>query len=407
MEFGFLSTLQPHNAEKSSSGNPAMPEKSRPDRPETSDRITSSASRIVDAGLNRLSEALRAVEDVCRFHWNQSRFAGELKEMRHAVLTLFLGDGSRRTELLVHRDIEGDAGRDIPSPHFVDETAASPSGDALTLLSIRNLQRAKESLRSLEEITRSLGDHESNRERVKAVETWRYRLYSLEKGLLQLTRPSHTRSERLQAARLYLLWTRSMAGDEAYDVLEAALEVGVDIVQLREKDPNDRDLLEAGRELRARTAAHGALLIVNDRPDIARLVDADGVHVGQDDLPIHEVRQVLSHDFLVGVSTHSEPQLRRALREGADYVGIGPVFPTETKDAGPTLGADSFGRLAGEVKTPVFAIGGIHNDNIATLVAAGAHRIAVSSAILRAGSVEDVQEATQRLREALPPPEAD
>ena len=242
----------------------------------------------MDAGLNRLSEALRAVEDVCRFHWNQSRFAGELKEMRHAVLTLFLGDGSRRTELLVHRDIEGDTGRNIPSPRFVDETAASPSGEALTLLSIRNLQRAKESLRSL-----------------------------------------------------------------------------------------------------------------------ARLVDADGVHVGQDDLPIHEVRQVLSHDFLVGVSTHSEPQLRRALREGADYVGVGPVFPTETKDAGPTLGVDSFGRLAGEVKTPVFAIGGIHEDNVATLVVAGAHRIAVSSAILRAGSVKDVREATQRLREALPPREAD
>ena len=172
---------------------------------------------------------------------------------------------------------------------------------------------------------------------------------------------------------------------------------------MREKDMEDREALARGRELRARTAAHGALLIVNDRADLARLVEADGVHVGQDDLPVHEVRRILGEGPLVGVSTHSESQLRGAIREAADYVGIGPVFPTTTKDAGPSLGVEALAHLVRDVvgSLPRFAIGGIRPDNIGEVARAGARAVAVCGTILSVQTAREAEKVARALRETL------
>jgi thiamine-phosphate pyrophosphorylase len=161
---------------------------------------------------------------------------------------------------------------------------------------------------------------------------------------------------------------------------------GVDIVQLREKDLSDRQLLERARQVRRWTREAGVLFFMNDRPDIARLAEADGVHLGQDDLPVSAARRVLGPDALIGVSTHSLPQLRQAVLDGASYVGVGPAFHSATKDFPELAGLDYVRDALAATSLPAFAIGGINATNVDQVVAAGGRRVAVSQAILHAES---------------------
>jgi thiamine-phosphate pyrophosphorylase len=328
--------------------------------------------RILDANLNRAAEAFRVVEDACRFHWSLPGFAAELKEMRHRILAVVGEEGGRREGLFACRDIEGDVGRTTPSP--------SDSGD-VAAMAFRNLERAKEAVRTLEEASRI----ESPRAAVELQEI-RYRLYALEKGLGFLP-PEGGAQLRLKEARVYLLATESLSHRPLGETVEEAIRAGVDVVQLREKALPDRELLRLSRVLREITARHGALFIVNDRPDLALLVHADGVHLGQDDLPFGEVRSVVGDEVLIGVSTHSLAQARTAERQGADYIGVGPLFPTRTKDAGPLLGPEGLEEVLAQVKVPAFAIGGINTENVSAVSEKGGRRIAVSSAILGASDV--------------------
>lgn len=161
--------------------------------------------------------------------------------------------------------------------------------------------------------------------------------------------------------------------------VEAALAGGVDIVQLRDKHASDAELVEAGRRFRRLTRAAGALLVVNDRPDLAVACDADGVHVGQEDLPVAEARAVVGPERLVGLSTHSPEQIRAAA--GADYLGVGPVFATPTKPGREPVGLELVREAARVAQVPWFAIGGIDLRTVSQVVAAGATRIAVVRAI--------------------------
>jgi thiamine-phosphate pyrophosphorylase len=141
--------------------------------------------------------------------------------------------------------------------------------------------------------------------------------------------------------------------------------------------------------------------VVNDRVDLAQSLHADGVHLGQDDLPVGEARRLAGEGIAIGVSTHSVEQARKACREGADYIGIGPIFPTSTKVVGPALGIDGFRAILREANVPAFAVGGITPANIEDLATAGARRAAVSSAILTAGSRVEAREAARAIIEAL------
>lgn len=179
----------------------------------------------------------------------------------------------------------------------------------------------------------------------------------------------------LEDARLYLI-TGIPADPER--LLAAAFAGGVDVVQLREKDADDDAILRAGRIFRRLADEAGALFVVNDRPDLALRCEADGVHVGQDDLAVAEVRELVG-DLIVGLSTHSPEQIRAA--DGVDYIGVGPVYATPTKAGRAPVGLELVREAARSATVPWFAIGGIDESTIAEVVAAGATRVAVVRAI--------------------------
>jgi thiamine-phosphate pyrophosphorylase len=288
-----------------------------------------------------------------------------------------------RSRLLEARDIEGDAGRANPSP---------PTDDLdLEDVAFRNLERAKEALRTLEEVARA-----ADPTKVAALEGLRYRLYSVEKGLSCLRKgEAHP---LLSRAKLCLLATSALARGPLVEVVRSAIRGGVDAVQLREKESGDARLLELARSLREITARERVLFIVNDRVDVALLCGADGVHLGQGDLPVAAARDLAVSRLLIGVSTHDAGEARRAEREGADYIGVGPVFPTTTKDAGPPLGPEGLAGVLASTTLPAFAIGGITAERVPLLEAAGTTRIAVSAAVL---ARDDATCAARELRAAL------
>jgi thiamine-phosphate pyrophosphorylase len=204
------------------------------------------------------------------------------------------------------------------------------------------------------------------------------------------------RRDRLARARLYLVCDRR---PEAF--LRAALGGGVDIVQLRDKDASDEQVLEAAKVFRRVADEHGALFVVNDRPDLAVAADADGVHVGQDDTSVSEARAAVGADRIVGLSTHSPDQIAAA--RGVDYVAVGPVHATPTKPGRPAVGLELIRHAAAHAPDPWFAIGGIDRQTVAAVAAAGARRAVVVRAITEA---EDPRVAAGALREALAGEEA-
>lgn len=199
------------------------------------------------------------------------------------------------------------------------------------------------------------------------------------------------RRERLERACLYLV-----CDDRPDDFLDRALRGGVDIVQLRMKSGSDADILAAASRFGALCARHGALLVINDRPDLAVLAGADGVHVGQDDTPVATAREIVGSDRLVGLSTHSPAQVDAAQRAGVEYIGVGPVHATPTKPGRAAVGLDLVRYAAEHSGLPFFAIGGIAADNVATVRRAGATRIAVVRALTDA---EDPEAAAVALLE--------
>ena len=197
------------------------------------------------------------------------------------------------------------------------------------------------------------------------------------------------RRARLRDARLYFVADRG-GMDHA---LEGALAGGADLFQLRDKDASDDELLAAAEVARKRCHAAGALFLLNDRPDLAAACGADGVHVGQDDIPVDRARKIVGADAIVGLSTHSMQQAQAGGRSGADYIAVGPVHATPTKEGRPAIGVGPIRYAAVHVPVPWFAIGGIDADNVGAVVKAGARRIVVVRAIAHADDPETVARA--------------
>jgi thiamine-phosphate pyrophosphorylase len=212
--------------------------------------------------------------------------------------------------------------------------------------------------------------------------------------------------QQLPKARLYLvLGPENTRGRSLLRVAERALRGGVDILQLRDYSLRDAALLDLARRLRALTRKHRALFIVNNRPDIARLSGADGVHVGQEDLSVRQARVFLGNGKLVGVSTHRLSEAKKALRDGADYIGIGPVYATPTKAGRIPAGLGYVRQAAGlEIPIPWFAIGGIDASNLGAALSAGASRVAVVRAIAGAPRPGMAAAELKRILEKTPPP---
>jgi thiamine-phosphate pyrophosphorylase len=206
--------------------------------------------------------------------------------------------------------------------------------------------------------------------------------------------PPDERRARLEAARLYLV----IEAAPARAVVPAALAGGVDVVQLREKGAPDAEVVRAGRELRAVCDEQGALLVVNDRADLALECGADGVHIGQEDESVDAVRRLVGPDVLIGLSTHSQGQIAAAERSEADYLGVGPVYATATKPGVEPVGIELVRHAAAQAAKPWFAIGGIDVERAPELAAAGADRLAVVRAIRDAA---DPRAAAAALRKAI------
>jgi thiamine-phosphate pyrophosphorylase len=206
------------------------------------------------------------------------------------------------------------------------------------------------------------------------------------------------RRERLRTARLYFVCDARPRGADPEPLLRAALSGGVDIVQLREKSLPQREIEVAALTFRRLCDTYSALFIVNDDPELARACDADGVHVGQDDASAGEARELLGPDAIIGLSTHSDSQLEAAAEAPVDYVSVGPVWETPTKEGRPGVGLELVSHAARYAPRPFFAIGGIDPSNAAQVVEAGAHRLGVVRAIRDA---EAPAAAAESLRAAL------
>jgi thiamine-phosphate pyrophosphorylase len=210
--------------------------------------------------------------------------------------------------------------------------------------------------------------------------------------------------EELRDYRLYVITCRDGASGRGHlDVAAAALEGGARAVQLRDKEMPARELLELALRIKEMIAerAPGTLLIVNDRVDVARAAGADGVHLGQEDLPYRAAREILGPGALIGVSATCLAEAREAEAAGADYLGVGPVFPTPSKpDAAPAMGLEGLAKIRAAVRTPIVAIGGIGEDEVEAVLGAGADGIAVISAVTGAS---DMAEAVRRLARLAAP----
>jgi thiamine-phosphate pyrophosphorylase len=214
------------------------------------------------------------------------------------------------------------------------------------------------------------------------------------------------RRERLAAARLYLVCDAKPGGRELPDVLRAAVAGGVQVVQLRDKQLGDEELAAVANAARALCERIGALLIVNDRPLVAREAGADGVHVGQDDMPPAQVREIVGPDMMIGLSTHAQGEIDAAAATAddgtplVDYIGVGPVHETPTKPGRPAVGAELVRYAAGHASVPFFAIGGLDASNIGDVVAAGATRAVVLRAVADAADPEQAARELCRLLQA-------
>jgi len=337
--------------------------------------------RVLDAAANRAREAIRVVEDYVRFVLDDRHLTGLCKQMRHDLTAALarLPEG----RCLGARETQADVGTTLTA-------AAEQRREDASVVLAANLARLQESLRSLEEFGKVIAPDSL----AAAVKQLRYRAYTLHRAV-EITRDS---IERLAGARLYVLIDGRSTVEEFRRLANTLVEAGVHVVQLRDKRLGDRGLLERARLLRELTAGSGVLLVINDRPDLAALARADGVHVGQDELSVKDVRTIVGPAMLVGVSAHSIEQARQAVLDGANYIGVGPTFPSGTKQFERFPGPELLRAVAAEIRLPAFAIGGICRANLDEVLAAGFTRIAVSEAV---ASAEDPAAAVRELLAAL------
>ena len=319
-------------------------------------------ARLIDANLDRAREGLRVVEDWCRFGLEREDLVTTLKDWRQRLGRLH-ADHYKQA-----RSTATDSGAGLSHPAQLDRHSPREVVAA-------NCGRVQEALRVLEEYARR-----SDPTLASEAAVIRYGLYDLEVTCLNAT-GGQSRRNRLQDCRLCLITT---PGEALMEQVSAALRSGVSMVQYRCKQGEDRERLKEAIALQKLCQAHGALFIVNDRVDLAMAADADGVHLGQDDMPADVARALIGADRLLGLSTHTMDEVSRAANDPIDYIGLGPVFSTSVKPERPPIGPDVIGEAMAFSRLPLFAIGGINGSNLAQLSSAGCRRIAVIGAIMAA-----------------------
>lgn len=330
--------------------------------------------RILDANFNRAREALRVMEEAARFLLDDAKLSESLKSLRHDLSQTLAAVPA----LEANRDTIGDVGTSIRTD---SEATRASTADVVVAAG----KRLSEALRAIEEYGKTLGDSVGAGGFAARIEAMRYKGYEIERKL-----NAAMGSGAQQQWKLCVLVTESLCRDGDWrGVIEQAVTAGADCVQVREKELDSGWLLRRAREV-VELCAGRASVIINDRPDIALLSGADGVHVGQTDLPVSEVRRLVGKQLLVGVSTSNLTQAKRALSDGADYCGVGTMFHTTTKHKDVIVGPDYLREYLAWGKMPHLAIGGISLEKIGELASCGVQGIAVSSAVCGAEKPGDV-----------------
>ncbi|TRZ48883.1 MAG: thiamine phosphate synthase [Dehalococcoidia bacterium] len=339
----------------------------------SSEATSKQTLRIIDANLNRIGEGLRLLEDLARLLLNDTALTQQLKTMRHELVT---SDWPSYQQLLQARNSAGDVGINIKAP-------GQEKPRDLPVMVAANARRVQESLRTIEELAK-LPDTKLDSEKFKQA---RFNLYTIEQRLLSKL----MRQDKLKhLPGLYVIIdTQALKGRSHIEVAKQVIQGGAKTIQLRDKLHNKKELLPIAQQLRNLCADKGVLFIINDYLDLALATDADGLHLGQNDLPIKAARQLLPIGKILGASTTSADQATTAESEGADYIAVGSIYPTPSKETAKVIGLDGLCQIRQAVTLPLVAIGGITQDNAAEVMSAGADAVAVISAILQAESPEE------------------
>ena len=344
--------------------------------------------RTLDASANRSAEAVRVLEDILRFCLNDAFLSQEAKAIRHELAVIFAQeDFQARIQL---RDVLRDVG--------ASSTASkSPPRTELRHVFAANAARASQSIRSLEECSRVVMPRATT-----GFEQLRYRIYTLEKAAMTIIK-----SQKMFAdIRLCVLLDVDQTQAEFKTLVGQLLDAGVRMIQLRDKKASTALLceraeiiLQQARQHAEMTTGKRCLVLINDRADVAVAVNADGVHLGETDLPVNLARKVCGHEFIIGRTAHSIDEAKQAVREGVDYLGVGPCYPSNTKQF-EYFASDAFLRdVSKEIQLPIFGIGGIASDNINRLIHLGVTRVAIASSITGA---TDPGEECRLIRSLLP-----
>lgn len=334
---------------------------------------------MLDVNINRAREGLRVVEDYARFALDSKVLCEQLKKLRHELMGAV---GPYLQQAAANRDTQGDVGTEV-------KTDKELRREGLGQVVLAAGKRVGEAVRVIEELLKALDPAAASQ-----VEKVRYGFYSIEQRVVGTL----ARGKRFAGVRLYVLITESVCSRPWFEVAAEAIEGGADCIQLREKELEGGELLCRAKRLVELCRERGVISIVNDRPDVALLAGADGVHVGQGDLPCAEVRRVVGPEMIVGVSTHNIEQARQAVLDGADYIGVGPVFPSGTKPRDILPGLDYAREVARSIQIPAVAIAGITEDRVDSVLETGIRAIAVTAAVV---GCADVRLATERMKRKL------
>jgi thiamine-phosphate pyrophosphorylase len=334
---------------------------------------SSAVVRIIDENFNRLAEGLRVLEETARMILNDNDSTSRLKSLRHDLIR---SDLPFHLQLLQSRDSENDVGADL-------EVQGETKEKELSLIVVANSRRVQESLRVLEELAKlpEFADRlDSNR-----FKNARFEIYTLEKDLVGRL----ARQDKVKKIKgLYVVIDLDFLGQRnSISVIKEVIQARVKVVQLRAKTTPKKQLLGIARELQQICKQQEVLFILNDYLDIALAIEADGLHIGQEDLPAEEARKLLPLNTVLGVSAATPEEVLMAEKAGVDYIGVGAIFPTSSKDNIDVVGIERLRQIKALTQIPLVAIGGLNKNNVKEAISAGADSICVISAILGAKDI--------------------
>jgi len=319
--------------------------------------------RVVDANANRAAEGIRVLEDAARFLFDDEQLVYDLRTIRHGIRNEVTGILDK---CLDSRNSSGDVGLNVSLEKGMDRR------NGLSQLIAANFKRVQEALRNLEENLKLINMYDAS----KRLESLRFETYTLEKRFYE-KKSTKGKLEKLNTDLYCITSEQHSLGRNNIEVVKNMLEAGVKIIQYREKKISIRQKYTECIEIRKLTCHAGAAFIVNGHADIAIIVNADGVHLEQNDIPVPEVRKLLGSEMIIGISTHSPEQALIAVKQGADYITVGPIYKSFTKEnAFEPAGLDYLDYVVENIDLPFVATGGINEHNIMEIAAHGARCVA-------------------------------